>query len=47
MRKLITAFIVLLLLLCVGLSIFALYLPSRAARFYGPPSSSLSLAQRV
>lgn len=46
MRKLIAA-ILIFLFLCVGISIFLLYLPSRAARIYGPPAPSLSLPQRV
>jgi len=45
MRKLITIFII--LLLCVGLYISFLYIPSRAARIYGPPAPSLSLPDRV
>ncbi len=45
MRKLIAA--ILILLTCVGLYIVFLYIPSRAARIYGPPAPSLSLPQRV
>jgi peptidoglycan lytic transglycosylase G len=45
MRKLIAVFIV--LLLCVGSYISFLYIPSRAARIYGPSSQSLSIPQRV
>src|SRR6266498_3583765 len=45
MRKLIAIFII--LLMCVGLSIVLLYIPSRATRIYGPPASSLSFPQRV
>ena len=45
MRKLIVIF--LLLSMCVGLSIILFYVPSRAARIYGHPASSLSLPQRV
>lgn len=45
MRKLIA--VLLLLLLCAGLFLSLLYIPSRAARIYGPPASSLSLLQRV
>ncbi len=45
MRKFIAA--LLILFLCVGLSVVFLYIPSRAARIYGPPASSLSLPQRV
>lgn len=36
-----------LLILCVGLSIFVFYIPARAARIYGPPAPWLSLPQRV
>lgn len=45
MRKFIVIFI--LLMLCMGLVVFVLYIPSRAARIYGPPSPSLSFPQRV
>lgn len=45
MRKIIAIF--LLLIMCVGLSIVLFYIPSRAARIYGPPAPSLSLPQRV
>jgi UPF0755 protein len=45
MRKLIAIFIV--LLICVGLYYSLLYIPTQAARIYGPPSPRLSLPQRV
>lgn len=45
MRKLIAIFII--LLMCVGLSIPVLYIPSRAARIYGRPAPTLPLPQRV
>ncbi len=45
MRKLIAIFII--LLMCVGLYISLLYIPSRATRIYGPPAPSLSFPQRV
>ncbi|HET9910365.1 MAG TPA: endolytic transglycosylase MltG [Anaerolineales bacterium] len=45
MRKLIAASLI--LFICVGLYIVFLYIPSRAARIYGPPAPSLSLPQRV
>jgi UPF0755 protein len=45
MRKLIAASLI--LFLCVGLSVIFLYIPSRAARIYGPSAPSLSLLQRV
>ena len=45
MRKLIAA--ILILFMCVGFCIVFLYIPSRAARIYGPPASSLSLPERV
>jgi hypothetical protein len=45
MRKLIAAGLI--LFICVGLYIAFLYIPSRAARIYGPPAPSLSLPQRV
>ena len=45
MRKLIA--VILILFMCVGLYLVFLYIPSRAARIYGPPASSLSLPQRV
>ncbi|HSL31925.1 MAG TPA: endolytic transglycosylase MltG [Anaerolineales bacterium] len=45
MRKLIA--ILTLILLCVGVVLFSfLYIPSRAARTYGPPAPWLSLPQR-
>jgi UPF0755 protein len=45
MRKLIAIF--LLLIMCMGLFIAVFYIPSRAARIYGPPAPWLSLPQRV
>jgi len=45
MRKLIVIFSIFFLFACVLSSLF--YIPSRAARLYGPPTSSLSLPQRV
>lgn len=45
MRKLIAT--LLILLLCVGLYISFLYIPSRAARVYGPPAPALSVLERV
>jgi UPF0755 protein len=45
MRKLIAIFV--LLLMCVGLYFALLYIPTRAARIYGPPAPWLSLPQRV
>lgn len=45
MRKLIAIF--LLLSMCMGLSILLFYIPSRAARIYGPPGPQISLPQRV
>lgn len=45
MRNLIAA--ILILLICVGLYFSFLYIPSRAARIYGPPSPSLSILQRA
>jgi UPF0755 protein len=39
--------IFLLLIMCVGLSVVLFYVPSRAARIYGPPAPQLSLPQRV
>jgi UPF0755 protein len=45
MRKLVALLIV--LLLCAGLYLFMLYVPSRAARIYGSPSDSLSWPGRV
>lgn len=45
MRKLIAA--ILIFFLCAGLYFIFLYIPSRAARIYGPPSPALSLPQRV
>jgi UPF0755 protein len=46
MRKLVAA-ILIVLFLCVAGGIVFLYIPSRAARIYGPPASALSLSQRV
>ncbi len=45
MRKLIAASLI--LFMCVGLYNVFLYIPSHAARIYGPPAPSLSLPQRV
>lgn len=45
MRKLIA--ILIILLICMGLSIPLLYIPFRAAKIYGRPAASLSLPQRV
>lgn len=45
MRKLIAASLI--LFMCVGLYIVFLYIPSSAARIYGPPGPTLSLSQRV
>jgi UPF0755 protein len=45
MRKLIAIFIV--LCLCAGIYVTFLYIPSRAARIYGPPALSLALPERV
>jgi UPF0755 protein len=45
MRKLIAA--ILIFFLCLGLYVVFLYVPSRAARIFGPPSPALSLPQRV
>ncbi|RPI92450.1 MAG: endolytic transglycosylase MltG [Chloroflexi bacterium] len=45
MRKLIV--VIIILFLCAGLSIIVLYVPSRAARIYGPAAPSLSLPERV
>lgn len=45
MRKLIA--VILLLIMCVGLSILLFYIPSRATRIYGPPAPQLSQPQRV
>jgi len=45
MRKLIA--ILVMLLLCAGLYISFLYIPASAARIYGPPTSALSLFERV
>jgi len=45
MRKLIAIFIS--LLLCLGLYISLLYIPSRAARIYGPPATWLSFSERM
>ena len=46
MRKLFA--ILTLLLMCVGVVLFSfLYIPSRAARIYGPPAPWLSLPQRL
>ncbi len=45
MRKLIVAS--LFLFLCIGLCVVFLYIPSHAARIYGPPAPGLSMPQRV
>jgi len=45
MRKLVA--ILITLLMCMGLYISFLYIPSRAARSYGPPAAWLSFPQRV
>src|SRR5215211_2402393 len=45
MRKLIVIFSIFFLFACLLSGLF--YIPSRAARLYGPPTSSLSLPQRV
>lgn len=45
MRKVIAALFI--LLLCVGVYVVFLVIPSRAAQMYGPPAAALSLSQRV